>query len=67
MNIHKNARLTLVMRAEVVAAAQRPGVKLSALARDFHVSRQTIAKWVQRAAAPDVNGLADRSKPIARA
>lgn len=60
MNIHKNARLTLVMRAEVVAA-QRAGATLSALARAFHVSRQTIKKWVQRAAAPDANGLADRS------
>lgn len=61
MNIHKNARLTLAMRAEVVVCARRPGATLSALARLFRVSRQTIAKWVQRAATPDANGLADRS------
>jgi transposase InsO family protein len=61
VNIHKNARLTLAMRAEVVVCAQRPGANLSALARLFRVSRQTIAKWVQRAAAPDAHGLADRS------
>lgn len=61
MNIHKNARLTLAMRAEVVACAQRPGANRSALAREFHVSRQTIAKWVQRATEQDANGLADRS------
>jgi transposase InsO family protein len=61
VNIHKNARLTLAMRAEVVACAQRPRANVSAVARLFHVSRQTIAKWVQRAATQDANGLADRS------
>lgn len=61
MNIHKNARLTLAMRAEVVARAQQPCANLSAVAPAFHVSRQSIVKWVQRAVEPDANGLADRS------
>ena len=65
MNIHKNARLTFAMRAEVVASARRPGANVSALARAFRVSRQTITKWVRRAATDErgggAGGLADRS------
>lgn len=61
MNIHKNARLTLAMRADVVACARQPHGNMSALARAFRVSRQTIAKWVRRAAIDEGSGLADRS------
>lgn len=61
MNIHKNARLTPAMRAEVVAAARTANANLSALARSYRVSRQTITKWVRRAATDVAAGLRDRS------
>ena len=61
MNIHKNARLTRSMRADVVRRALRPRANQSALARAYHISRQTLRKWVQRYQAEGAAGLADRS------
>ena len=61
MNIHKNARLTPVTRLELVRRAQRPRVNQSALARAYHISRQTLGKWIRRFDAEGVAGLQDRS------
>jgi transposase InsO family protein len=59
VNIHKNARLTFVRRAELGRRAHRPGADISALAREFGVSRQTVYKWRGRYRA--AASLADRS------
>lgn len=48
MNIHQNARLTPARRVELAREASTPGVNLSALARQYGVSRQTAAKWRDR-------------------
>jgi transposase InsO family protein len=61
VNTHKNARLTLWRRAQLVRLARRPGATRSALARQFGVSRQTVIKWLTRYAAEGAAGLADRS------
>ena len=61
MNTHKNARLTYARRGEVARRALRPGANKSALAREFGVSRQTVAKWAARLAAEGPGGLADHS------
>lgn len=61
MNIHKNARLTPALRGEVVRRARRPHTNQSALARAFHISRQTLRKWVRRYEAEGTAGLQDRS------
>jgi len=58
VNIHKNARLTVVRRRELAERALRPGADISALAREFGVSRRTVYKWRDRyqlgeAALPD--------------
>jgi transposase InsO family protein len=49
------------MRTEVVRRALRPRANQSALARAYHISRQTLRKWVQRYQAEGAAGLADRS------
>ena len=61
MNIHKNARLTPALRAELARRAARPGANLSALAREYRVSRQTAAKWRDRGSADRSPLLGDRS------
>jgi transposase InsO family protein len=48
VNIHKNARLTYARRVEIGRRASRAGACLSALAREFGVSRPTIYKWRRR-------------------
>lgn len=60
MNIHKNARLTVVRRRELGARASRPRARISALAREFGVSRQTVYKW-RRRFREDAHALGDRS------
>ncbi|MDQ2766667.1 MAG: IS481 family transposase [Gemmatimonadota bacterium] len=49
------------MRAEVALRLGDPQSTRSALAREYHVSRQTIAKWAFRFASDGVAGLRDRS------
>jgi transposase InsO family protein len=61
VNIHKNARLTWAMRAEIVTRARHPQANVSALAREYRVSRQTITKWVRRDAPDEIGALHDRS------
>jgi transposase InsO family protein len=60
VNIHKNARLTPATRLEVVRRAQRPHTNQSALARGYHISRQTLRKWRRRFDTEGAAGLQDR-------
>jgi len=47
MDIHKNARLTLRRREDLVEHVAR-GVTLKLAAADFSVTAKTVAKWVHR-------------------
>ncbi len=60
MNIHKNARLTLRRREELVKRREA-GEPLKRLARGFEISVRTARKWWGRYRAEGVAGLADRS------
>lgn len=57
---HGNARLTPVTRLELVEQVQA-GWPQAEVARQFRVSRPTVAKWVRRFAAEGAGGLHDRS------
>ena len=62
MDIHKNARLTLRSREQLVKFVISGQGRLSAAARRFHVTPKTAAKWVRpipQRWAP--TGLCDRS------
>ena len=59
MNIHKNARLTLHGRAEVVRRVVDGGVSARHAAREAQTTEKTVRKWVARAAAGEP--LTDRS------
>jgi len=61
MNIHKNARLTLVRRLEMVLALTSHQLSLTAAAHRFGVSVATASKWLGRYLAEGQAGLADRS------
>ena len=60
MDIHKNARLTLLSR-EALAVEVVSGMRLSTAARRFLVTPKTAAKWVARYRADGAQGLWDRS------
>jgi len=60
MNIHKNARLTLVRRREMVRALQN-GERQCEVAVRFGVSANTARKWWRRFKAEGDAGLVDRS------
>lgn len=47
-------------RRELVRLAQTPGSNVSALARQFGITRETVYKWLARSC--QENGLADRSR-----
>ena len=61
MDIHKNARLTLLLRTELAEAVEREGVTLKRAAARFNVTPKTAAKWVGRYRESGVAGLGDRS------
>jgi transposase InsO family protein len=61
MDIHKNARLTLRMRAELVDAVLKQGFTLKRAASRFNVSAKTAAKWVERFRTGGPDDLRDRS------
>ena len=48
MDIHKNARLTLISREELAKRVSQQGWTLKAAAAAFNVSAKTAAKWVGR-------------------
>lgn len=60
MNIHKNARLTLRGREDLVALIAG-GASFAGAARAFHCSPKTAAKWWRRVSAEGRSGLFDRS------
>ena len=57
---HRNARLTPVTRWELIQAVAA-GWPQAEVARQFRVSRATVAKWVRRFAEEGRAGLEDRS------
>jgi transposase InsO family protein len=57
---HRNARLTPVTRAELVHEVER-GLPQAEVARQFRVSRATVAKWVRRCRREGPSGLTDRT------
>ena len=61
MNIHKNARLTLVRRIEMVQAIVERGLTPAEAAAEAGVSRPTVRKWLGRFLAQGEAGLRDRS------
>jgi transposase InsO family protein len=61
MNVHKNARLTLHSRAEMVRRVLSEGLSAKSVATAFGVDAKTVGKWVKRFEAEGAAGLADRS------
>jgi transposase InsO family protein len=61
MNIHKNARLTLARRLEMVKDVVERGLTQCAAAAAHRVSVPTVGKWVGRYLAQGETGLRDRS------
>lgn len=61
MNVHKNARLTLVRRLELVTAVFESKLSIGAVAVDAAVSVTTVRKWIARYRTLGPAGLRDRS------
>ena len=61
MHIHKNARLTPVLREELVRKVLYQAFALNTAAVAFNVSSKTAAKWVRRFQQDGSAGLLDRS------
>lgn len=61
MNVHKNARLTVHSRAELVRRVLEQALSPKAVAAAFGVDEKTVRKWVKRFQAEGPSGLADRS------
>jgi transposase InsO family protein len=61
MDIHKNARLTLIVRTELVRTVLEEGFTLKRAAARFNVSAKTAAKWVRRFREEGAGGLHQRS------
>jgi transposase InsO family protein len=61
MNIHKNARLTVHSRADLVQRVLVERQLVDAVAEAFGVSMRTVRKWVGRYQAEGPEGLTDRS------
>ena len=60
MNIHKNARLTLHSRGELVRRVLVERQAPKAVATALGVSETTVRKWVNRFQAEGETGLQDR-------
>lgn len=61
MHIHKNARLTPVLRQELARKVLYEGIRLNTVAAAFNVSAKTASKWVRRFRQGGSAGLLDRS------
>ena len=61
MDTHKNAPLTPKGREAMVRSVIEGGLSKAAAARQFNTTAKTVAKWVGRFRAEDVDGLRDRS------
>lgn len=64
MNIHKNARLTLLRREEMALSVIGGSLSKAHAARTYGVSPKIVARWVERYKTEGVKGMADRlSRP----
>ena len=61
MDIHKNARLTPLLREELAKKVLCQGLTLNSAAAEFKVSAKTAAKWTRRFRQQGRTGLLDRS------
>lgn len=61
MNVHKNARLTVHSRAELVRRVLEGAQSRKAVAAAFGVDATTVGKWVERFRCEGPAGLVDRS------
>ena len=61
MNVHKNARTTMLSRADLVRRVLQEGQSSRAVATALGVDVKTVRKWVARYEAEGAAGLADRS------
>jgi transposase InsO family protein len=61
MNVHKNARLTVHSRAELVRRVLDEGQARKAVATAFGVDASTVSKWVKRFRSQGPGDLVDRS------
>ena len=61
MDIHKNARLTMIMREQLARRVLERVLTLKQAAACFNVSAATAAKWVRRYRTEGLVGLQDRS------
>ena len=61
MDYHENARLTLVLRAELARKVVEQGLTLKLAAASFNVSAKTAAKWAGRYRQGGSDALSDRS------
>jgi len=61
MDIHKNARLTPVLREELAKKVLSQAVTLNSAAAEFKVTAKTAGKWVRRYQQQGRPGLQDRS------
>ena len=61
MNIHKNARLTLARRIELVQMIVDQGLTKAAAAREAGVTEPTVRKWLGRYLVEGRPGLVDHS------
>ena len=61
MDTHKNAPLTPKGREAMVRSVIEGGLNKAVAARQFNTTAKTVAKWVGRFRAEDVDGLRDRS------
>jgi transposase len=61
MRIHKNARLTLILREELARKVVSEAMPLKVAASEFNVSSKTAAKWVRRFRQSGQLGMVDRS------
>ena len=66
MNIHKNARLTLLRRIEMVKDMTQRGLGATAAAAAYGVTAPTARKWLGRYLADGVGALTDASSRPAR-
>lgn len=64
MDIHKNARLTLIRREQLAQAVLIQKMALQTAATSFDVCPRTAAKWTRRYQQEGLAGLQDRSSRL---